>query len=163
MKHSLPLAAALALSLSAFAAAALLPDARASSDPLVSLSYLNGTYRAGLLASVDEAVAAAKKQLSADFSSQLASLGTVQTEVPAAPDNVYETRSMTAGQTALLSPGGELLLVSGSANAASAGLVDATDGAAVASGAALAVNHLYLASASASVQAADSCQILIKP
>lgn len=163
MKHSLPLAAALALCLSVFAAAALLPDVRATSDPLVSLSYLNGTYRTGLLASVDEKVAAAKKQLSADFSSQLAGLGSVQTETPAAPGSAYETRSMTAGQTALLSPGGELLLVSGSANAASAGLIDATDGAAVANGAALAANHLYLASASASVQAAGDCQILIKP
>ncbi len=163
MEHPLFQLTAAALALSALAVTAALPTGAVTDpDPLVSLSYLNGTYRDGLLSDVDVAVAAAKKQLSASFTSHAEGLASVEPATPKAVQNDYEALVLSAGQTASVRAGGELLLVSGKAAAAEAGLVDATEGAPVAKGAALKEDHLYIASAAASVQAAGSCSVLVK-
>lgn len=154
-------AAALALTALAAAASFALPAASAD-DPLVSLSYLTGSYRTGLLSDVDVAVAAAKKQLSADFTAQAAALTNPSSTPPSAARNDFETLNLTSGQSAPVTAGGELLVVSGQATAAAAGLVDATAGAPVAKGTALLANHLYVASADSSVQSGESCQLLVK-
>lgn len=163
MKHPLLQTAAAALALTALAAAAsfALPDASAD-DPLVSLSYLTGSYRAGLLSDVDVAVAAAKKQLSADFTAQATALLNPESTPPDAVQNNYETLDLSGGQTTAVTAGGELLLISGQASAAAAGLVDATAGTPVAKGTALTENHLYVASADSSVQSGESCRLLVK-
>lgn len=163
MRHPLFKTAVAALALTALTATAslALPPVSAD-DPLISLSYLTGSYRTSLLSDVDVAVAAAKKQLTADFAAQTAALMNPAVTSPSAVRNDFETLNLTSGQTATVTAGGELLLVSGQATAAAAGLVDATAGAPVAKGTALLANHLYVASAGSSVESGASCQILIK-
>ena len=103
-------AAALALTALAAAASFALPAASAD-DPLVSLSYLTGSYRTGLLSDVDVAVAAAKKQLSADFTAQAAALTNPSSTPPSAARNDFETLNLTSGQSTPVTAGGELLVV----------------------------------------------------
>lgn len=163
MRHPLFKITAAALALTALVAAAslALPPVSAD-DPLISLSYLTGSYRAGLLSDVDVAVAAAKKEIAADFEYQTAALMNLTVTSPSAVENDFETLNLSGGQTAPVTAGGELLLVSGQASAASAGLVDVTAGTPVAAGTALLANHLYVASADCSVESGASCQLLIK-
>lgn len=153
--------AALGLAALTVCASRALPPA-AADDPLVSLSYLTGSYRTGLLSDVDVAVAAAKKQLTADFTAQTASLANPTAAVPATAQSDYKAVALGAGQSAVVKAGGEVLVVSGQPTAAGAGLVDATTGTAVAKGGALAENHLYIASAECPVQAGGECKLLIK-
>lgn len=153
--------AALALTALTATASLALPPVSAD-DPLISLSYLTGSYRTSLLSDVDVAVAAAKKQLTADFAAQTAALKNPTVATPSEARNDFETHNLTSGQTAAVTAGGELLLVSGEATAATAGLVDATSGAPVAKGTVLLANHLYVASAGSTVESGASCQILIK-
>ncbi len=163
MRHLLfkTTATALALTGLAIAASLALPSVSAD-DPLVSLSYLTGPYRSGLLSDVDVAVAAAKEQLSADFTAQTAALTFPSTTPPSSARSEFETLNLSSGQSAPVTAGGELLLISGQASAAAAGLVDATAGTPVAKGTALLANHLYVASADSSVESTASCQLLIK-
>ena len=163
MRHLLFKITVAAFALACLIAAAPLALAPVSADdPLVSLSYLTGSYRAGLLSDVDVAVAAAKKQLSSDFTDQIAAFANPSSTPPSSARNDFETLHLSGGQSTPVTAGGELLLVSGEASAASAGLVDATAGTPVAKGTALLENHLYVASADCSVESGTSCQILVK-
>lgn len=163
MRHPLfkTTVAALVLTALTVTASLALPPVSAD-DPLVSLSYLTGSYRTSLLSDVDVAVAAAKKQLTADFTAQTAALTDPTVTPPSTARNDFETLNLSSGQTTPVTAGGELLLVSGQATAATAGLVDATAGTPVAKGTALLANHLYVASAGSSVESGASCQLLIK-
>lgn len=142
---------------------AVVYGANTSSDPLVTLSYLNGTYKSGLLAEVNTAVAAKQKQLSAEFSEQASGLSagasSSKTEVAA---NDYETVTLTSGQSVSLLAGGEVLFLSGSATVDTAALTDATAGNAVAAGGALTANHLYVASGDCAIQASGNVKFLVK-
>lgn len=163
MKHLILKTAAAAAVLTALTVTAsqALPSASAD-DPLVSLSYLTGSYRTSLLSDVDVAVAAAKKQLTADFTAQTAALMDPVSTPAVNVENDFEILSLTSGQTAPVTAGGEALLVSGQASAAAAGLLDATTGAPVAKGTALETDHLYVASSDSSIQSVGTCQVLIK-
>lgn len=163
MKHVLfkTTLAALVLTVLTVAVSEALPPVSAD-DPLVSLSYLTGPYRDGLLSDVDVAVATAKKQITADFMAQTAALREIDLTPVSTARNDFEIMNLTAGQNTPLTAGGEVLLVSGEASASMAGLVDATEGKPVAKGTALLAHHLYVASADSAVQTDTSCQLLVK-
>ena len=156
------LAVALAITAMAGIAAAVSGTGTAA-DPLVSLSYLTGTYRDNLMADVRTAVAAESRTLSAAFSQQVADLEDAAGNAAAQPAaSEYRTVNLTAGQTVSVSAGGEVLMLSGAASAVGAGLTDATAGTPVYAGGALTVNHLYVASADCVLTASGSASLLVK-
>lgn len=134
-----------------------------SSDPLVTLSYLTGTYKSNLLSEVNTAVAAKQKQLSSEFSSQINALEDgLSSEASAPVENAYKEVNLSSGQSVSVSAGGEILFLSGSAAAETAGLTDTTSGSNLAAGGALAANHLYVATGDCEVRATDSAKLLVK-
>jgi len=151
-----------ALSLAAAILLAAASPAPGASDPLVTLSYLTGPYRESVLSDVDATVAAAKRELTAEFTAQASAVAAAQPPAPAAAENDYRSASLSAGQSESLRAGGEALLLSGAAAAAGAGLVDATAGEPVAKGAALRANHLYVASAAVSIRTDSACSLLVR-
>ncbi len=159
MKHPVWKLSALSLAMAVLCAASPAPGA---SDPLVTLSYLTGPYRQSVLSDVDATVAAARRELTAEFTAQAPAVAAAQPPTPEAAENDYRSAALQAGQSASLRAGGEALLLSGAAVAAGAGLVDATAGEPVAKGTALRANHLYVASAAVSIRADGGCSLLIK-
>lgn len=134
-----------------------------ASDPLITLSYLTGTYKTNLLSEVDTAVAAKQRQLSQEFSKQAEALKAgIAAPAPAPVENDFEAVTLSAGQSVSLPAGGEALMLSGSAEAGAAGLTDTTAGSAVLSGGALTVNHLYVAADACTIRASGSAKLLIK-
>ena len=143
--------------------AAVAYGANTSSDPLVSLSYLTGTYRTNLLSDVQTAINAESRTLSEDFSQQISELKSAvgaQTVTPA--ENDFAVQEMAAGQTITVSAGGEVLVLSGSASAVGAGLTDATAGSSVYAGGSLSVNHLYVAASDCTIKASGAAKLLVK-
>lgn len=134
-----------------------------ASDPLVTLSYLTGTYKNNLLSEVNTAIAAKQRQLSQEFSQQASDLKSAIAKTSVTPvENDFETVTLSAGQTVSVSAGGEVLLLSGAASAKGAGLTDVTAGSGVAAGGALSVNHLYVSAGSCTIQASGSAKLLVK-
>lgn len=134
-----------------------------ASDPLVSLSYLTGTYRTNLLKDVEADIQTESRELSQEFSQQVSDLkGTMAGQTVTAAQNDFTTKSLAAGQTATISAGGEVLVLSGSAKASGSGLTDATTGTAVSAGGALTVNHLYIAGTDCVVEVTGAAKLLVK-
>ena len=98
-------------------------------DPLVTLSYLNGTAKTEIMAEVDKAIEEAKSELGASSSE-------------------FTVVTLSNGQKLTCSAGTEIMLRVGSAVSAGSSsptLVDSTTGEAVSNaGTALVKNHMYL-------------------
>lgn len=113
-------------------------------DPLVTMSYLNQTVKNDILNQLDSAIDSASSSLSTKLDGKIAGM-----EDGA---NTFTAVTLSDGQVLRCDAGTEILLRAGSAVSAgdtSPRLIDETDGAAItASGAALSVNHLYMASSS---------------
>ena len=134
-----------------------------SSDPLVSLSYLTGTYRTNLLSDVETAVNAESRTLSESFSKQISDLKSAAGGQTAAPaENDFQVKELSSGQTVSVAAGGEVLVLSGSASAVGAGLTDATAGNSVYVGGSLTANHLYVAASDCTIKAAGAVKLLVK-
>ena len=99
------------------------------SDPLVTLSYLNGTAKTEIMAEVDKAIQEAKTELGGGSSE-------------------FTVVTLSSGQKITCSAGTEIMLRVGSAKSAGASsptLVDSTTGEAVSgAGTDLVKNHMYL-------------------
>lgn len=131
--------------------AAFAAEAGSSTDPLVTLSYLNDTFLNQVLQSVDQKIAARAGQ----------------NTLPAGNDSAaFETVTLSGGQVLTGELGCEVLLRSGSASCTAAsepGLVDETSGGSLSNGGALEPNHLYLITVEGrGVQASDSVTLLVR-
>ncbi|MGO5114961.1 hypothetical protein ACTQ33_07990 [Candidatus Avoscillospira sp. LCP25S3_F1] len=134
-----------------------------ASDPLVSLSYLTGTYRTNLLKDVEADIQAESQKLSSSFSQQVSELkGTMSGQTVTAEKNDFSTQSLTAGQQFTVRTGGEVLVLSGSVKAVGSGLTDVTAGTAVSAGGSLTANHLYVAGADCVLEATGTAKLLVK-
>lgn len=116
-----------------------------SGDPLISLSYLSGTFTNTVNNQVDQKLDASDKQLLDQFSGRDLSTSAASTWA--------ETR-LKQGDSLSGTTGTNVLLLAGSAQVtfASGAVVDVTTGTAVASGTALAVNHRYMVAEDTSAQ-----------
>ncbi|MDD3164272.1 MAG: hypothetical protein PHS97_00240 [Oscillospiraceae bacterium] len=164
-KRTLIRAAITALVIAAVAGmAAMAAGAGTSGDPLVTLSYLNGTFKTSVVSAVTSEVsqqaASLDKSLAARVTAFTSNLS--GTAAAANAESAYKTVSLSAGETRAIAAGTQLLMVSGAAAASGTGLSDTTAGAAVSSGAALKENHLYVASADCTLSATDAAKILMK-
>ena len=134
-----------------------------ASDPLVSLSYLTGTYRTNLLKDVEADIQAESQKLSSNFSQQVSDLkGTMSGQTVTAEENDFSTHSLTAGQQFTVQAGGEVLVLSGTVKAVGSGLTDVTAGTAVSAGGSLTANHLYVAGADCVLEATGTAKLLAK-
>lgn len=134
-----------------------------ASDPLVSLSYLTGTYRNNLLKDVEADIQAESQKLSSSFSQQVSDLkGTMNGQTVTAEKNDFSTQSLTAGQQFTVRTGGEVLVLSGTVKAVGSGLTDVTTGTAVSAGGSLTANHLYVAGADCVLEATGTAKLLAK-
>ena len=145
-----------------------------SSDPLVTLSYLNEKFLPQVLSDVDKKTASREKELSQKLTEQVksetkafeqkygasggSSGGTAQS---------FTVVTLSKGQTLSMGVGCEAMLRTGSGvcvATSNPGLVDETSGASIAGGEALIKNHLYMAAVdSRGVQAsANSTKLLVR-
>ena len=145
-----------------------------SSDPLVTLSYLNEKFLPQVLSDVDKKTASREKELSQKLTEQVksetkafeqkygasggSSGGTAQS---------FTVVTLSKGQTLSMGVGCEAMLRTGSGvcvAASTPGLIDETSGAALAGGLGLQKNHLYMATVdSRGVQAsANSTKLLVR-
>jgi len=134
MKKKIALLLSLCLLFSVAAYALAAGDA---SDPLASLSYLNGTFTSTVNSKVDE-------KLNASDAALLSGSGTSSTGGSSATD--WAEIRLKSGDTLVGQTGTSVLLLAGSGSVSfgSGAVVDVTTGSAVASGTALTVNHRYL-------------------
>lgn len=156
------LAAALIL-ISVLGLTAVVYGANTNSDPLVSLGYINGTFKTNLLSEINAAISARQQALSGELASQISQLEqSLQTQNPAPAANDFQTTTLAAGKTAAIPAGSEVLFLSGTATAGNAGLTDTTTGTVLVTGGTLAANHLYVAIGDSSIKATGEVKFLIK-
>ena len=164
------LVSALVLSLSVMASG----GAGTSSDPLVTLSYLNDKFLPQVLSDVDKKTASREKELSGRLTEQVKSeTKAFEQKYGASAGNSGGTAAgfvlvtLNKGQILYLGLGSEALLRTGSGvcvAASSPGLVDETGGTTLSGGEALQKNHLYMTSIdSHGVQAgANGTKLLVR-
>ena len=117
-------------------------------DPLVTLSYLEGTYTDSVMEKADEVLAQRNQELQealAEEIQKLQSSGGSTGSGDSAASFVVVT--LEKGETLVGGVGTEVMLRSGSAvckASSEPGLLDSTDGAVLAKNAELKANHLYL-------------------
>ena len=134
--------AVLAVLLLAGAAAFAATNYGSRDDPLITKSYL------------DEVV---KPQLENDMKTKL---DAASAETLSGAPGEFTSVELSAGQTLRCAAGCQMLPVRGSVSALGA-MADTTTGDAVASGAALSANHLYLATGTGGVSAAGAATVLV--
>ena len=123
--------------------------AGSQSDPLVTLSYLTGTFTGQVMERVDQLIAQRDGQPGGGQ----------------ALSGLYTAVTLSAGQTLRGEAGCEVLLRSGGASCAASGapgLVDTTSGNTISGGAQLQANHLYLMTDSRAVTASDRAVLLVR-
>ena len=114
-------------------------------DPLVTLSYLNGTYTRQVKDLVDQTVTARKAEMEQALRNILAGQG--GTSAPSGSGSVFTVVTLNQGQSLVGDVGCEVMLRVGSATCGasdSVGLIDTTSGGVLGTGAALSQNHLYM-------------------
>jgi len=113
-------------------------------DPLVTLSYLNGTYTKQVKDLVDQAVTARKGEMEQSLKNLLAGGGGTGT---ASGNGVFAVVTLNQGQSLVGEVGCEVMLRIGSASCVggdSVGLIDTTSGGVLPGGQPLVTNHLYM-------------------
>ena len=136
-------AAALCVCFLFSAAYAANTGAGGSSDPLVTLSYLNGAYTKKVRDMVDQTVSERQAQMEQSLKNILAGSGGAST----AGNGVCAVVTLTQGQSLVGDVGCEVMLRVGSATCGSedsVGLIDTTSGGVLGNGQALVTNHLYM-------------------
>lgn len=132
---------AAALALCVLLSGAALAAGGGQSDPLISLSYLNGTYWSTLETLVDPAV---KEDTQAIYDAALERAGR-------APSGGFAAQAVGTGGVVKLSLGSGLVWTGGSGKVRAGLLVDATTGQEAPAGTALTAGHRYLAAEASSV------------
>lgn len=146
-----------------------------SSDPLVTLSYLNEKFLPQVLAEVDRKTASREQELSGKLTEQVKSetqafaqkYGASAGNTSGGMSASFAVVTLNKGQILYMGVGCEAMLRTGSGvcvAASNPGLIDETSGASLAGGLALQQNHLYMATVdSRGVQAgADSTKLLVR-
>lgn len=114
-------------------------------DPLITLSYLNGTFTKQVESMVDQTVNERKAEMERSLRDILAGQG--GTTVPSDGGSVFTVVTLSQGQTLVGDVGCEVMLRIGSAVCGaegSVGLIDTTSGGVLGNGQALTTNHLYM-------------------
>ena len=114
-------------------------------DPLVTLSYLNGTFTNQVKTMVDQTINERQAQMEKSLNDILA--GHIGSGSSSGEGSVFAVVTLTQGQSLVGDVGCEVMLRVGSAvcgSPDSVGLIDTTAGSVLGSGQALADNHQYV-------------------
>ena len=130
-----------------------------ASDPVISLSYLTGTFQKETEAKIETLINTEKQKLEKTLSERISSVNTVLSQ--SAPAPTHTTASINAGTTYTVPAGSEFLFLSGRAVVKGAGLSDLTDGQLLSGDSELIPNHLYTAASQLQLQANAAAKILI--
>lgn len=137
-----------------------------SSDPLISLSYIENIFKPQVMDKVESLVDTAKDDLQGSIDSTLSqfksSLGnsTVANAMSTLTGNGYESVILEDGCSIHLGAGCEVLAVSGQGTI-SGSITDTTAGSAL-DGGSISENHLYLCTEAADILASGQVQLLVK-
>ena len=132
-----------------------------ASDPLVSLGYLNGAYRTEILSQADARIKQESNALSEKLNALISAVKTAGTQGQNA-QSMYTTITIGASTSYTAPAGSEFLMLSGSLRCTSPTLTDTTAGERVNANDPLPADHLFVATASSVLQAAETSQILIR-
>lgn len=133
-------------------------------DPLVTLSYLNGAFTNQVKSMVDQTVNDRQAEMEQSLNNILA--GAVSGAAPAG-SGVFTVVTLSQGQTLVGDVGCEVMLRVGSALCSApdaVGLIDTTSGSVLGNGQALAANHLYMVTVSTHsvTAAAPTVKLLVR-
>lgn len=137
--------------------------AGSSSDPLVTLSYLNNIFAPQVESQMETAVSEKAAELESKFAESISKVSTGT----AGESSAFEVVTLSKGQVLTGDVGCEVLLRVGTAtcvSSGSTGLVDITDGSTLGDGKSLEKNHLYMVTISTrGVKAtADTVKVLVR-
>lgn len=168
MKRKLKLAAAVVGVTAAITfGAAALAAAGDSTDPLVTLSYLNNVFAPTVTAKVDEAVAANETALKNDLDEAIQKWESQLQTQGGGSSSTFTVVTLTKGQKLVGSVGCEVMLRVGTATclaSGSPGLIDCTAGTTLSAGSALTQNHLYMVTVDTRTisATADTVKLLVR-
>ena len=168
-KHMIPkliacaLAVALIVSLTVIAVGTG-STAGTTSDPLVTLSYVNETFKAELLQQMQQQMNTSQMEFSQSITAMLQSISNQYSGY--APESGVETSyigvTVPKGETLKLEAGQQFLVLSGAGKVSLNMMVDTTAGKSLASGNALSENHFYTVPAESAITATSDLSILIQ-
>ncbi len=132
-------------------------------DPLVTLSYLTGSFTEQILDQADRLTEAMADEVRQDAEEQAQEiiLAVESQSVSENPAGSYETDTLCNGDCIILAAGSEVLVISGLLTADTA-VSDVTAGAMLASGSTLEANHLYICLQQTCMTAANDTVLLHK-
>lgn len=132
-----------------------------TTDPLVSLSYLNGTIKNQLISDMEKSVESKASSLDVKLQQRVNGVKTaVISQSNAAV--THSSVNIPANSSYSVPNGSEFLFITGNTAVQTAGLSDLTDGKAVSAQEQLVANHLYTATASVTIKASEPSRILIR-
>ena len=149
-KHLIPKLIAIVMAVVLIASLAVLAagtgsSAGTTSDPLVTMSYVNETFRAELLQQLQQEMNTSQAEFSQSISAMLQSISNQYSGY--APEmsvqSPYVSITVPEGETLELAAGQQFLVLSGAGKVSLNMMVDTTAGMSLASGNALSENHFY--------------------
>lgn len=146
------------------ALAAVAIGAGTTSDPLVTVSYLENQFSQSVQSSVATQISTASTQLTNNFNSRITSFRTSLSaaSTSAAAPSAYTTLTLAAGDMITVTAGQEILFLEGTATVDVAGLTDTAVGSVLAAGGTLLINRLYMATYECTITAADDVKIMVR-
>ena len=97
-----------------------------SSDPLISLSYLTGTFQNNILSQIQSKITAESSKLQSTFQQRINGMSTAS-GMQTAASATHTAATVPAGSSYTVPTNSEVLFLSGTATVTSAGLADVTD------------------------------------
>ena len=168
-KHLIPKLIAIVMAVVLIASLAVLAagtgsSAGTTSDPLVTMSYVNETFRAELLQQLQQEMNTSQAEFSQSISAMLQSISNQYSGY--APEmsaqSPYVSITVPEGETLELAAGQQFLVLSGAGKVSLNMMVDTTAGVSLASGNALSENHFYTVPAESAITATSDLSILIQ-
>ena len=138
-------------------------SAGTTSDPLVTMSYVNETFRAELLQQLQQEMNTSQVEFSQSISAMLQSISNQYSGYAPESDAQSDYISVTvpAGESVQLQAGHQFLVLSGTGKVSQNMMVDTTSGKSLSSGNALSENHFYTVPGEAAITADTDLTILI--
>ena len=123
-----------------------------SSDPLVTLSYLNEKFKPQILDDLEEQLTSSEDSVTQSLNEQISGFtATIDSMLdgssPVSEADTFSVVTLKSGQTVTCSVGAEIMLRIGTATGygpSSPALIDTTSGGTLSSGSALTTNHMYM-------------------
>ena len=132
-----------------------------SSDPLITLSYLEGVFKTQLVGEVQQTIDEELGDIRTEMTKKINGIRNNMAGQSGSA-TTHNVQNLSKNSSYAVSAGAELLLISGSAMVKEAGLTDATTGETLASGSPLEENHLYVATGRILLTTEETAKVLIR-